>query len=290
VTNWANWPKAQVVIENDAVGSYRISVAGFRVNRITYDDQFNRDGWGDEVYASVVLQRFNRATGALLASNSVTSSTHGDATSFPDRVPQGSRTGNGGLKEGDVVPFGWDQRSAQPPAASGRFPLKVWEGSLADGGDVLVLRPTLWELDGDRTAFDWWLNFLATTPATRTWGLPGLQLNLGNSAIDLIPGIGRRSQGDPLLYGSDNVVDYLAVGNRYPYYINSGRDRPIGLHYHSWLDWILVLDREKIEAELRRAGQVATPAGLIALPLQEQEGGTQPLNGDYVLYLRVERK
>jgi hypothetical protein len=293
LTNGAFWPKARAVISNNTAGAYRISVAGFRVNHNTHDDQLNRDGWGDEIFSSVVLQRFDRATGRLIEGNSVTSSIHGDGNQAPERVPQGSASGNGGLSAGDVVPFGWDERTPQPSLIPGRFPLRIWEGPLADGGDVLVLRPTLWEADGDRTAFDWWLRFLASSPATdTTWKLPGLQQSLKNTAIDIIPGIGRSLYPNDthLLYASPDIVDQLAVGNSQPNYINPGRHRPVGLQQHYWKDQLLVLSREKIEAELNRASQVAAPAGLIVVPLEEEQGGTTPLGGKYLLYLRVERK
>jgi hypothetical protein len=293
VTNFAYWPKAQAVVSGNTAGSYRITVAGFRVTQNTFDDQLNRDGFGDEVYSSVVLQRFDRKTGRLIESNSVTSSVHGDGNQAPERIPQGHASGNGGLTAGDVVPFGWDERTTQPATIPGRFPQIVWEGPLANGGDVLVLRPTLWEADGDRTAFDWWLRFLGGSAATdTTWKLPRLQQSLASSGIGIIPGIGKSLYPNDtrLLYASPDIVDQLAVGNSQPNYINPGRDRPIGLNHHEWDDELLVLDREKIEAELTRASQVAAPAGLITIPLEEEQGGSTPLGGKYLLYLRVERK
>src|SRR3712207_1355604 len=66
--------------EHLSSGNYRITVAGFRVNRDTYDDPLNRDGWGDEVYASVVLQRFSRENGRVLETRTVTSQTYGDGS------------------------------------------------------------------------------------------------------------------------------------------------------------------------------------------------------------------
>lgn len=44
-----------------------------------------------------------------------------------------------------------------------------------------------------------------------------------------------------------------------------------------------------LAAQLRRASAIAAPAGFIALRLSEKQGGITPLDGDYVLYLRVER-
>ena len=249
-----------------AAGNYRITVAGFRVNHATYDDSLNRDGWGDEVYASVVLQRFDRSSGSVLETRTVTSRTHGDGNAAPGRVPQGQASDGGGLTAGDVVPFGWDERSAKPPIEKGRFPMLVWEGSLADRGDVLVLRPALWEHDGDRAAFDSWTRFLASAPPHSTWGLAGVQQSLATAAIAAVAGPALELAIDP------------------------GRDRPIGLRDHRWYDRLVVLDRRKIEAALREPP--GRPPGLIELRLQEQTGRrrARPENGDYVLYLRVERQ
>ncbi len=250
-----------------SAGNYRITVAGFRVNHNTYDDPLNRDGWGDEVYASVVLQRFNRSNGSVLETRTVTSRAHGDGKAARERVPQGHASDAGGLRAGDVVPFGWDERAVKPPTEKGRFPLVVWEGPLADSGDVLVLRPALWELDGDRASFDFWTRSLTASAPAATWGLAGVQQSLTTSAIAPVEG--------PTLELS----------------VESGRDRPIGLRDRKWYDQVLVLNREKIEGALRLGDRPGNAPGLIVLRLQEAIGTGHPAeNGDYVLYLRVERQ
>lgn len=249
-----------------AAGSYRITVAGFRVNHDTYDDPLNRDGWGDEVYASVVLQRFDRGSGRALETRTVTSRTHGDGNAGRERVPQGHASDAGGLTQGDVVPFGWDEHAVKPPLENGRFPLVVWEGPLADGGDVLVLRPSLWELDGDRSAFDAWARFAASPGAT--WSLAAVQQSLLSSAIA------------------------PAAGSALELSVPPGRDRPIGLRGQEWYDQVVVLNREKIEAALLQADRPGRAPGLIAVRLREEtgNGSRAAQNGDYVLYLRVERQ
>jgi hypothetical protein len=288
---------AQPVVEKPArrlaavaAGSYRITVAGFRVNHDTYDDPLNGDGWGDEVYASVVLQRFNRASGRLLETRTVTSQTHGDGNAAPERVPQGHASDAGGLTVGDVVPFGWDEHAAKPPVEKGHFPLVVWEGPLSDGGDVLILRPALWEQDGDRTAFDFWNKFIGSSAPSATWGLTGVQQSLTSTAIAPVAGLALEGE-TYLLWSASDLTDQSAAGNRKEFYVNPGRDRPIGLRGHKWYDRIMVLDREKIEAELR-GEPTDRPPGLIPLRLKEEigTGSTAPENGDYVLYLRVERQ
>jgi hypothetical protein len=252
--------------ERRSSGNYRITVAGFRVNQNTSDDPLNRDGWGDEVYASVVLQRFNRSSGSVLETRTVTSQTHGDGNAVRGRVPQGHASDGGGLTAGDVVPFGWDEQSAKPPTERGRFPMVVWEGPLADRGDVLVLRPSLWEHDGDRTSFDLWTRSLASSPPHATWGLAAVQQGLATSAIASV------------------------AGAAFELPVATGRDRPIGLRDRKWQDRVVVLDREKIEAAL--GASPGRSPGLIELRLQEEmgKGRGAPENGDYILYLRVERQ
>jgi hypothetical protein len=290
LNNGAKWPKANLVLGARTVGSYRVSIAGFRVDRTTYDDQLNRDGASDEVYASVIFQRFDRS-GALVQSGAVTSRTHGDASRWPTRVPQGSATGHGGLAPRDVVPFGWDERDGQQPVPGDprRFPLNVWQGVLADSGDVLVLRPSLWEEDGDPTAFHWYARFLSGANPGETWGLPGIQQSLATTT-DLRPinGISPERRGY-LFWTSNDFVEQAIVANKKDYYVDPGRDRPIGMSDGYFVDQAFVLTRERIETELSRTSAIASPPGILTLRLRDRMGGTQPLNGEYVLYLRVER-
>jgi hypothetical protein len=169
----------------------------------------------------------------------------------------------------------------------------VWQGPLADSGDVLVLRPTLWEEDGDATAFNFYTRYLAGAPPAATWRLEALQQNLTNTEIQPLWGINGPERRWLLRAWSFNIVDYLAVDNSRDLYINPGRDRPIGLRTYGgeYLrhDQVFVLTREKVEAELRRGSAIAAPAGFIAVRLREDQGGVVPQNGDYVLYLRIER-
>lgn len=288
VNNGASWPKASLMLSPRTVGAYRVSVAGLRVDRTTYDDQLNRDGASDEVYASVVFQRFDRA-GTLVQSGGVTSRTHGDASRWPARVAQGSATGSGGLAPRDVVPAGWDERSPQSPANdSRRFPMVVWQGILADSGDVLVIRPTLWEEDGDPTAFHWYTRFLAQADPARTWGLRDLHRALATNDLHPITGIAPDGKGH-LFWTSNDFVEQAVVANRQDHYVDPGRDRPIGMSDGYFMDQVFVLTRERIEAELRRTSAIASPPGLLVVRLQDRMGGTVPLNGEYQLYLRLER-
>jgi hypothetical protein len=268
-----------------ASGRYRISIAGFKVNHETYDDPLERDGKRDEVFTAVVVQHFNRKTGALVDAGTVQSKVFGDANGFPDRVPQGRASDVGGLMTGDVVPFGWDEQMILPSPNPGWFPLVLWEGSLANGEDALVLRPTIWEWDGDHAGLNYWLNVVTRDPAG-TWNYAPLQETVASPSISEVRGGG-------ILDISNNLASFT----RAPSNVEAGKDRPIGIDRPdpstSYLDWwrdrLLVLTREKIEQELSKSGAVGGIRGLFPLRFIDSTRGDRAMSGDYTVYLRLER-
>jgi hypothetical protein len=284
----AQWTAASV---NTAVtsGRYRISIAGFRVNSESYDDILERDGKRDEVYAATIVAEVDRQTGKVRRTDVVKSEVHGDANGFPSREPAGHASSVGGLMAGDVVPTGWDPAQPSPaPRSLGRFPLTIWEGTLGDGADAVVVRPTLWEWDGDAAILYYWRDYwLARTG--ELWNLA--RSDAGTSNLGTIAG------------GRSPVFAY--TGNFYPSNEEQarmwpGRDRLIGLDalggdYMSRAyrnEKLLVVTREKIEAALAHPAALQLGPGVVALSLVD----TRPpddhymyFNADYVLYLRVER-
>jgi hypothetical protein len=285
LTDWAMWSKVRLTVGANSA-RYRISLAGFRVNHETYDDPLERDGKRDEVYAAAVLHRFNRKTGELLDSRALQSKVVGDWSGHRDRIAQGSASKDGGLMTGDVVPSGWDQQSTLPTPYPGWFPLVLWEGSLTDGEDVLAIRPTLWEWDGNPTGFAHWSQVLNEAAPKGTLSYGPIREDLEKPAISAITG-GAIVRGYAA-FGGD-----LAL-NVDPSHVDAGRDRPIGLKTdaygssNTWHDLIVPLTREKLEAELTRRDS-PTP-GLISLSLEDSKKGSfRALSGDYTLYLRVER-
>ena len=288
LTNWTGWPKAQLTIPTmPASGRYRISIAGFKVNHETYDDPLERDGKRDEVYVAAVLQQFNRKTGALVDGGTVQSKVYGDANGFPDRVPQGRASDVGGLMTGDVVPFGWDEQASLPSPNPGWFPLVLWEGSLANEEDALVLRPTIWEWDGDHRAFDHWQRVVSGDPVA-TWNSGPVQQTVGGTSISTVRG--------GMVLRVQNYLDASNLGSHYAHIVAAGMDRPIGVDERQWnydidlfVDRLLVLTREKIEYELTKSGAVGGTRGLLQLRFEDRGSGDAALSGDYTVHLRLER-
>ena len=130
-------------------GVYRVTVFGMQVNRETTDNPFEVDGKRDEVLVRGWANVYgpNRE---LLRSSAVESKVHGDrnadawsqATSPTVRIKAGSASLLGGLKTGDV-------HMAQPGVGPNgiSFPLLVWEGTLTEGHEELIVVPTVWEVD-----------------------------------------------------------------------------------------------------------------------------------------------
>jgi hypothetical protein len=80
---------------------------------------------------------------------------YGDTGNFPDRDQAGSRSPTGGIGDFDSIPPNASADRCCVPKDS-RFPLKLWQGSLTDGGDVPIISPSVWESDGDASWFYVW--------------------------------------------------------------------------------------------------------------------------------------
>lgn len=135
-----------------AKGRFRVVITGFTVNHETYDDMLQRDGKGDEVYVYTNIVTLNRS-GKRVDEFNLRTRTMGDTNGWPDRLRAGTRSARGGLESGDQYP------SSNPWRYSGRtytdrLPELVWHGELAQGGNTVVITPTIWEWD--KTGEDLW--------------------------------------------------------------------------------------------------------------------------------------
>jgi hypothetical protein len=145
------------------VGFYRLQINAFQAERLTFDNQTSADGRGDEIYiGSAAYVNSRLATIAI-------SAIHGDvgappiplpgAPSRAGRVQAGTASATGGIWTSDIVPYttnpGFNPGGPVQTAYRDRFPLIAWEGWL--GGDTAVeISPSIWESDGDLTAFNEW--------------------------------------------------------------------------------------------------------------------------------------
>jgi hypothetical protein len=205
-------------------------------------------------------------------------------------VRAGSFGATGGLKAGDVVPAGGDPRMTSGSPSATRFPLVVWEGALRDGIDAVIVKPTLWEVDGQQQYYSQWAN-----PTHSGRAHPQLRAEQAAAVKD------KATQGD-LTPFRGVIVFNCASADVLQADCSPGDDRPIGINQNTcignprglaWCDVTIVLTREGIERALSSSYQVAgDPPGVITIPLSDREGVDDVrggLDGNYELYIRVER-
>jgi hypothetical protein len=249
-------------------GRYRISLTGARAIRMSFDDQLSRDGRGDEVYAAAYVRRYNRRDPSVNEGAERHTLTYGDVNGFgTTRVQAGTASATGGIQDTDPIPANSDPTVRTLPPSDLAFPLRLWEGTLTDSADVLVLSPTLWERDGANQPYLQWLQQMESiTPAL--FARPEIQ-----EAIV-------RGQFGSLLFGTtllkDGTVDVplwvlnafsgLAFGKL----VTEGDvDRAIGILKTGLNDLMIPNTMVVLTREIIEAGLAPLPPGTAPLALPE---------------------
>lgn len=138
-----------------ASGRYLVTVTGLRAGWATSDDMLHRDGKGDEVFAAAFVRRYDRRTAEPLEYTNRQTMVYGDRNGFSnERALGGSLSPMGGIGDGDAIPDAQVARAM--PAQNSVFPWKLWEGTLTEGSDALVISPSVWEYDGNPALFHTW--------------------------------------------------------------------------------------------------------------------------------------
>ena len=302
----AEFSKVRLDVTTPVVsGRYLITITGLRAINMSFDDQLSRDGKGDEIYAANVMRRYDRRSGAVLETADTRTLTYGDTYLFgTSRVQAGTMSTTGGIRDGDPIPANSDPAVRSLPSSSVGFPLKVWEGTLRDGIDALVLSPTIWEQDGLQTSYEIWLQEMKSlTPSL--WSRPEIQQHVASGQFgQLLFGTATLERGEDLL-----AVRTMGAILGYAHIVQVAQgeeDRPIGLYQSAVNDRVLpnamvVLTREIIEAGLAPLPAGTPPVGLpgawprmprpgvLMIPFIDgsQIAGLGPAR--YELYLTVER-
>jgi len=252
-------------------GCYRVSLAGFLAGNETADNVLESDGVRDEVYVRNEVWYLDRDQ--LIARTAGRSRVYGDVGhSDATRVQAGGGGENGGIRGGDRVPNDQPWRLGGAPRAD-RLPMLLWQGALEDGRYRAVIMPTLWEWDDGTNG-----------PLVRAWST----FVAGNMQVPRAAEWYSRQNPleDPPVVPTPNG---LALSNR-------DGDRPIGFSWaagvprdEGHLDFRpkqLVLGYRNAE-EVLRSTYEGLPAGVIPIHYSEPRAFT--LDGDYTLYLVLER-
>ena len=273
------------------MGTYRITLLGFSAIHPTDDDILDSDGKKDEIMPLVYVRQFDQATGQTLGPGTAAKGyVHGESGGkFRARIQAGTASNHGGVQANDVFPASLMQGGIGSPSTT-TFPLKVFEGFLTRDKEVLVLYPSLWEIDDAPSRwFDGY--FSGLPPRTQDALNPSTPVGAKlRQALDA-PGISEIRGQDAFRMDSWGT--------------NATGDRPIGIESSTspdgsggFFDRIIVLNQRKIEEALAAPAKIPNmPAGTIGLSFTEGgvirvTGTPDPMSwnfpGSYVLYLRVE--
>jgi hypothetical protein len=141
-----------------ASARYLVTVTGLRTGYTTKDGigLIDVDGKGDEIMAAAFVRRYDRSTAQPLETTSLQTEVYGDVHGYGnERVQAGRLTSTGGITDGDAIPG--DASVARAMAAQQSvFPWKLWEGTLTEGTDAVVISPSIWEFDGNPVDFHAW--------------------------------------------------------------------------------------------------------------------------------------
>ena len=228
-------------------------------------------GGGDAIYAAAAIRQYDRRNGQATMFTNANTWVYGDVNGMiGQRKQAGSRGPMGGIGVGDFVPPGFivGPKDTLPPQPN-LFPMVVWQGTLTDGVDALVISPSLWISYGDNSMFFTWnQNEQSLTNSifldskvqnqinTQTFGtlLLGASENVSGSAA-------QTAAGDATVTAVETSIQAAGLTFGIPVGVFTGgpsHDRPIGVTGASsdptsstvLPNATLVLTREMIEKRL----------------------------------------
>ena len=133
-----------------ASATYRLTLTGLMCMKAISSD--------DAIYAAAVVRQYDRRSGQSTMFTNLNTWVYGDVNGMiGQRKQAGSRGPGGGIGDGDFVPNGFMPgiKSTLPPQVN-LFPMSLWQGTLSDGIDAVILSPSLWINYGDNPLFSTW--------------------------------------------------------------------------------------------------------------------------------------
>ncbi|MGB8693110.1 MAG: hypothetical protein WCD08_06340 [Steroidobacteraceae bacterium] len=157
----AGLPVASITLASTAPtaasGRYLVTITGVRAVWASADDVLSRDGQGDEIYAKAFVRQYDRRNGDVVMFTNRGTLTYGDINGRgTSRIQAGTQSASGGIRDGDSIPANGDPTDRNGNPSDIAFPLRLWEGTLTDGVDALVISPTLWEEDNSNQPYQLW--------------------------------------------------------------------------------------------------------------------------------------
>jgi hypothetical protein len=276
-------------------GKYLVTITGIRAYQASFDDLLSRDGMGDEIYAAAYVRRYDRVSGQLSDATTRQSASHGDVNKFgSQRLQAGTRSLTGGIQDGDMIPDGGYITTRRVAAQDVTFPLRIWEGTLTDGLEALVISPSLWEQDGSDAVYANWVAQQQTLNIS-LFGKQALQQQISDRAFMPLE-FGMVGDQSPAIVSIIKIVYDRALGLPISNLLSRAVDRPlgvlqVGIDATALPNRVVVLTREIIESALAKPalGSIASPVvnapsgGLNGTPAIARIGMVSPKPGVMVI-------
>ena len=280
------YTSANVAVNSDR-GRYRLVFRGLKVTTPVNDDIIDADGRGNEIYAAAYWATAPLTSGTASQGGFARTLVHGDTTNFPNRVRAGSAGPTGGLRAGDIIPA-ITAPFVQPGVAgeSDRFPLKIWEGELVEGGPIVAVIPIVFEWNAtNHTAWDYWANYWSSTGNTMEKLAGAMRQNL-SAPLAAQPLHGTTTIEDPTKTFTEAKEERPLVPG---FTVAADRDRPIGLIHVSPPRAFVLPDygHKTVGFALTRRRVEAALAGQPHLMLQIT--WSDVVSGNYTGYFQLER-
>jgi hypothetical protein len=259
---------------NFGSGRFRISLEGFKAISVTAEDPFRHDGRGDEVFITTQVSEYGR-NGSLISTRSLRTPTFGDRQNFPARVQAGTASPQGGIMPNDRYPAEAQLISQLQPVTTNNLPFLLWEGTLTEIDNAVILSPAIWESDDGDELVAHYATFLAgAAPAV--------------SYIDGLNSYVPNTYGRPILdfwnprKPCPPQISQPGTGCKYAFAppISGWRDEPMDMNSdHSHTPTYVAIN-------WRMANGMTTvnPATVLEIPFKNRQ-----TNWEYKLYVRVEK-
>lgn len=250
-----------------AQGRFRVTITGFTVDQETRDDALQRDGKGDEVYLYTDVAVLN-PQGRMIDQKKLRTVTMGDVNGWPDRLRAGTRSPKGGLETGDQYP-GTNPWQYSGRTYSDRLPELIWQGALAQGGNRVVITPTIWEWDKSGGLWNMVGSFAGLIPDALTF----MASSVGNFIFQSGAATPR-----------EDCIGYpnLDTANTFGW----AETRPIGMKKYDGYRFcpvMITLDYDKAKKAIETSQGFGN--GVVPLRFKDDMGLG---SGEYTLYLKVE--
>lgn len=295
-----------------ASGQYRVTVNGLHVNRETWDTPLQTDGKGDEIFVVVDLQEMVRDK-PMGPTQTRTSLVYGDTNTFPSRIAAGSRSPKGGIKTGDSIPNVPDPWRRRIGPQQKQFPLFVWEGTLTDGQNAVLITPAVWEQDSTdklltifgaagsningmslKPVKDFFTNAGNIDPVAVKRDFYGeSQEQIRRTAAQMLAILNRVEsvllRQTASTAGAGRIEQVMtALGTQLALTFGEAKDRPIGMVERNgrlvFDPQVITLNYQTAEASLAQGALQKAP-GILELRYVDMP----KLTGDYTLYVQIER-